>query len=119
MAREERERQLGPILTKLTAAELVDAKLAALCKLLHDLCVIGQGQAIVFVRQHLTAVYLEQKLRAVFKSRSGPRVACMVDSQGGLKSAAERLNIREQFAPLAHNLAGPAYYHILAVHGCR
>lgn len=111
MMQEERERQLAPILALLTAPDLLDAKLDALCRLLHELCVISKGQAIIFVRQHLTAVYLEQKLRAVFKSR--PRIACMVDVQGGLKSAAERLRIREKFAPLAHDLEGRAYYHIL------
>ncbi len=112
LGREERHKQLAPIQQMLAASDLEDPKLIALRKLISELCVNTKGQAIIFVRQRLTAHYLHQRLTAAFKVVR-LKVGCMVDKHGMLKSAAERQRIREEFAPLAHGLAGPARYKVL------
>lgn len=112
LAQAERQRQLNPIKDLLEAADLADLKLTALCYLINELCLVSEGQLIVFVRQRLTAAYLEQKLKGAFK-KPGLKIACMVNKRGELKSSAERRRVREKFAPIAHKLKGPPYYRVL------
>jgi superfamily II DNA or RNA helicase len=81
-----------------------DQKLLLLTQILRGRCLNERAKAIIFVQMYPTALYLQEKLRRIFRNRL--KVACTVTKAKHaprLKPSQARMQLLRQFSPRSHS----------------
>ena len=111
----EREALLRPLLDQLSQPEVnSDDKFQKLKAILESRCVRGGGKVIIFVKRHVTALYLLEVLDIIFDSRLS--IGCTVEGDEDnprLMAGRERSEVLKRFSPRSHNFDADQPYNIL------